>query len=29
MCRNEGPLDALIRPIRAQSSDAETYYIHT
>ncbi|OQE07150.1 hypothetical protein PENFLA_c178G06630 [Penicillium flavigenum] len=23
VCRNEGPLDALIRPIRAQSSDAE------
>ncbi|KAJ5244797.1 hypothetical protein N7489_004893 [Penicillium chrysogenum] len=29
MLRNEGPLDALIRPIRVQSSDAETRHIHT
>ncbi|CDM32761.1 Zinc finger, RING/FYVE/PHD-type [Penicillium roqueforti FM164] len=29
VCRNEGPLDALIRPIRVQSSDAETRHIHT
>ncbi|CAP79373.1 hypothetical protein PCH_Pc17g00860 [Penicillium rubens Wisconsin 54-1255] len=27
--RNEGPLDALVRPIRVQSSDAETRHIHT
>ncbi|OQE41479.1 hypothetical protein PENNAL_c0736G09712, partial [Penicillium nalgiovense] len=29
VCRNEGPLVALIRPIRVQSSDAETRHIHT
>ncbi|CAG8200256.1 unnamed protein product [Penicillium nalgiovense] len=29
VCRNEGPLDALIRPLRVQSSDAETRHIHT
>ncbi|CAG8893325.1 unnamed protein product [Penicillium nalgiovense] len=29
VCRNEGPLDALVRPIRVQSSDAETRHIHT
>ncbi|CAG8131818.1 unnamed protein product [Penicillium nalgiovense] len=29
VCRNEGPLDALIRPRGVQSSDAETRHIHT
>ncbi|CDM32739.1 unnamed protein product [Penicillium roqueforti FM164] len=29
ICRNEGPLDALVRPIRVQSSHAETHHIHT
>ncbi|KAI1828802.1 hypothetical protein DTO027I6_10250 [Penicillium roqueforti] len=29
VCRSEGPLDALIRPLRVQSSDAETRHIHT
>ncbi|KAJ5474097.1 hypothetical protein N7475_003663 [Penicillium sp. IBT 31633x] len=28
-CRNDGPLDALIRPLRVQLSDAETRHIHT
>ncbi|CAG8111794.1 unnamed protein product [Penicillium nalgiovense] len=28
VCRNEGPLDALIRPLWAQSSDTETPHIH-
>ncbi|CAG7949852.1 unnamed protein product [Penicillium salamii] len=27
--RNEGPLDALIRPLRVQSSDTETRHVHT
>ncbi|CAG8883001.1 unnamed protein product [Penicillium egyptiacum] len=29
VCRNEGPLDALIRPLRVQSSDAETDSAHS
>ncbi|KAJ5040688.1 hypothetical protein EN45_043490 [Penicillium chrysogenum] len=29
VCRNEGPLDALVRPIRVQSSDAETRHFHS
>ncbi|KAI1829248.1 hypothetical protein DTO027I6_9986 [Penicillium roqueforti] len=29
VCRNEGPLDALIRPLRVQSSDTETRHIRT
>ncbi|KAI3092992.1 hypothetical protein CBS147333_10164 [Penicillium roqueforti] len=29
VCRNEGPLDALIRPLRVQSSDTETRHVHT
>ncbi|KAJ5869286.1 hypothetical protein N7455_004227 [Penicillium solitum] len=29
VCRNEGPLDASIRPLRVQSSDAETHHMRT
>ncbi|OQD75264.1 hypothetical protein PENANT_c159G05053 [Penicillium antarcticum] len=28
MCRNEGTLDALIRPLPTPSSDAETYAVY-
>ncbi|OGE47289.1 hypothetical protein PENARI_c051G10135 [Penicillium arizonense] len=29
VCRNEGALDAIIRPLRIPSSDAETHSVHT
>ncbi|CDM32834.1 hypothetical protein PROQFM164_S02g002985 [Penicillium roqueforti FM164] len=29
ICRNEGPLDASIRPLRVQSSDTETHHMRT